>query len=80
MASKFNQYFQSMFTIEISELNRIPSDKVANGNIKDLTLEQAVLSLLLSFNARKSTGPYAIPNEILRTYDKWVTKYLTRIF
>lgn len=75
---EFNRYFQSVFSTEISESNTIPSDE--RSDAYSFISEQGIVSLLLSLNVKKSTGPDGLPNMFLRRYAEWVAKYFTCIF
>lgn len=78
-AESFNNFFQSVFTAENKNVPSISSRITTT--IDDLIITDAgVMNLLLKIDPRKSSGPDNIPNEFLKRYAEWSSKYLGIIF
>lgn len=76
----FSTFFSSVFTNDDGNLPSF-SDSSNNPPINNLDIsEQGVFNLLLNIDSKKSPGPDEIPNEFLKRYAEWVSKYLTIIF
>lgn len=82
IADKYNKFFHSVFAASefVTEDFSRPSPFAPN-EMEDIFLsEEGILSLVLNIDPRKSAGPDGIPNEFLRRYAEWVSKYLLVIF
>lgn len=76
----FNSFFSSVFTRDNGVLPDF-TDESVRPPFDDIKIdEQGVFNLLLNINTKKSTGPDGIPNEFLKRYAEWVSKFLTIIF
>lgn len=71
MAVDFNRFFKSVFARESIQHEAIPCED----DVNNLTLEQGVLSLLLSLDIKKSSGQVGLPSAFLKRYAEWVAKY-----
>lgn len=66
-ANLLNNYFQSVFTVDDGNLP--PIGPFNHGTIGPLTITEAgILNLLLTIDAKKSTGPDNVPNIFLKRY------------
>lgn len=80
---RFNEYFHSVFTrSDKSSVHASPTpSSYEPPDMPDIVLsEQGIFSLLLDLDVKKSPGPDGIPNEFLKRYAEWVSKYLLIIF
>lgn len=76
MAVDFNRFFKSVFARESIQHEAIPCED----DVNNLTLEQGVLSLLLSLDIKKSSGQVGLPSAFLKRYAEWVAKYINYIY
>lgn len=77
-ADVFNKYFQSVFTTDNGFL---PSVVSTGSSIDPLIIsDSGILNLLLGLDAKKSSGPDNVPNEFLKRYAEWCSRYLGIIY
>lgn len=80
-AEQFNNYFQSVFTVDNGITPPFDPPSFDKSTLDEIHLSEAgILSLLLALDIKKSCGPDNIPNPFLRRYAEWVSKYLLLIY
>lgn len=82
IAEKYNEYFHSVF-VPPEPMSTDIAETRTDGmlHMPDIVFtEEGILALLLNLDTKKSAGPDGIPNEFLKRYAEWVTKYLCIIF
>lgn len=78
ISNAFKDYFKSVFTTDNGVLETFD---MAGPPLSDIVIsEQGVFNLLLKLDVKKSSGPDGVPNEFLKRYAQWVSKYLTILF
>lgn len=78
IAEAFNLHFRSVFTHDNGSM---PYFHASYPPLSDVTInENGILNMLLNLDIKKSPGPDGLPNEFLKRYAPWVSKYLHVLF
>lgn len=81
IADQYNNFFHSVFAASQVDEDIESASNCAPRAMNDIVItEEGILSLVLNVDTKKSAGPDGIPNEFLRRYAEWVSKYLLIIF
>lgn len=80
IADRFNIFFRGVFVNAEGAIEDFNFSATGSTMGDIIITEEGVFSLLLNLDVKKSTGPDKIPNEFLKRYAEWVSKFLTIIF
>lgn len=78
-ANEYNIFFQSVFTTDNGATPPVLSLDSPSIDHLEVT-DTGILNLLLNLDPKKSSGPDDIPNEFLKRYAEWCSKFLGLIF
>lgn len=78
-ANEYNEFFNSVFTKDNNIVPPLPPPNPLRIDPLNIS-QQGVLNLLLNLNSKKSNGPDNIPNEFLKKYAEWCSRYLVIIY
>lgn len=80
-AEKFNNYFQSVYTVDDGITPPFNPPSFDNSMLEEIHLSEAgSLFLLLALDIKKPCGPDNVPNPFFRRYAECVRKYLLLIY
>lgn len=78
IANLFNEHFRSVYT---EDNGTLPTFDVSLPPMSDVVIsERGILNMLLKLDTKKSPGPDCIPNDFLKRYAEWTSKYLYVLF